>query len=244
MKKWGWMIGIMVWSLFRVEAQNRLKFIMDKEGKLFAIPVETNYEIRIPEVSYKSYTPVSEQNRQMLERYQDIYQKFSEDTANDIAFFSFPVGEREADRPMNMNTLSEAYRPFFNPYTPMLRSMNPMALDYNEYYLNQRNAKLSIGEKLNKYYFSELLKFPQIKKRLTGISRGVRQANISNKDIFALRVPIPPLTLQKQFAVFVEQTDKSKLFVNAYFILIFCCLRCIINTSVKSKLSNDKGEAL
>ena len=109
----GWMIGILLWSLCRVDAQNRLKFIMDKEGKLFAIPVETNYEIRIPEVSYKSYTPVSEQNRQALERYQDIYQKFSEGTMDDIAFFSFPAGNQEADRPMNMNTLSEAYRPFF-----------------------------------------------------------------------------------------------------------------------------------
>ena len=94
MKKLGWMIGILLWSLCRVDAQNRLKFIMDKEGKLFAIPVETNYEIRIPEVSYKSYTPVSEQNRQALERYQDIYQKFSEGTMNDIAFFSFPAGKR------------------------------------------------------------------------------------------------------------------------------------------------------
>ena len=136
MKKLGWMIGILLWSLCRVDAQNRLKFIMDKEGKLFAIPVETNYEIRIPEVSYKSYTPVSEQNRQALERYQDIYQKFSEGTMNDIAFFSFPAGNQEADRPMNMNTLSEAYRPFFNPYTPMLRRVNPMALDYDEYYFN------------------------------------------------------------------------------------------------------------
>ena len=83
--------------------------------------------------------------------------------------------------------------------------------DYDEYYLNQRNAKLSIGATLNKYYFSELLKFPRIKKHLTGISRGVRQANISNKDILTLRVPIPPIVLQERFAVFVEEVDKSKL---------------------------------
>lgn len=84
--------------------------------------------------------------------------------------------------------------------------------DYNEYYLNQRNAKLSIGETFNKYYFSELLKFSQIKKRLTGISRGVRQANISNNDILTLCVPVPPIELQNQFADFVKQTDKSKYF--------------------------------
>ena len=86
-----------------------------------------------------------------------------------------------------------------------------LGTDYNEYYLNQRNAKLSIREMLNKYYFSELLKFSQIKKRLTGISRGVRQANISNKDILTLRVPIPPMALQERFSTFIIQTDKSKV---------------------------------
>ena len=81
---------------------------------------------------------------------------------------------------------------------------------YPLYYLNQRNAKLNLGESLNKHYLSELLKFSQIKKKLTGISRGVRQANISNRDILNLVVPIPPIELQDQYAAFVEQTDKSK----------------------------------
>jgi len=82
--------------------------------------------------------------------------------------------------------------------------------EYDVYYLNQRNAKLELFSSLDKYYLSELLKFEEIKKKLTGISRGVRQANISNKDILKLCVPIPPIELQQQFAAFVEQTDKSK----------------------------------
>ena len=82
--------------------------------------------------------------------------------------------------------------------------------DYPKYYLNQRNAKLELKEGLDKHYLSQLLRFDKIKKRLTGISRGVRQANISNKDILSLRVPIPPLELQQQFAAFVTQIDKSK----------------------------------
>ena len=88
-----------------------------------------------------------------------------------------------------------------------------LGADYPEYYLNQRNAKLSLKPTLNAKYLSELLKFERIKRRLTGISRGVRQANISNKDILCLCVPIAPINLQQQFAVFVEQTDKSKLAV-------------------------------
>ena len=82
--------------------------------------------------------------------------------------------------------------------------------EYGMYYLNQRNAKLEIVDGLNKYYLSQLLKFSFIKDKLTGISRGVRQANISNKDILDLVVPIPPLELQNQFASFVEEIDKSR----------------------------------
>ena len=85
-----------------------------------------------------------------------------------------------------------------------------LGADYPEYYLNQRNAKLFLKPTLNAKYLSELLKFERIKRRLTGISRGVRQANISNKDILCLCVPIAPINLQQQFAAFVEQTDKSK----------------------------------
>lgn len=82
--------------------------------------------------------------------------------------------------------------------------------DYDMYYLNQRNAKLEIKEGIDKFYLSQLLKFEQIKKKLTGISRGVRQANISNKDILNMTVPVPPMELQEQFAEFVCQVDKSK----------------------------------
>lgn len=87
-----------------------------------------------------------------------------------------------------------------------------MGDDYEEYYLNQRNAKLEIKLEnlLNKYYLTYLLKVPEVKKRLTGINRGVRQANIANKDILSLEVPIPPLDLQNQFADFVKQVDKLK----------------------------------
>lgn len=82
--------------------------------------------------------------------------------------------------------------------------------DFEKYYLNQRNAKLEIQGGINKFYLSQLLKFKQVKKKLTGINRGVRQANISNKDILNLVVPIPPIELQQQFEDFVRQVDKSK----------------------------------
>ena len=83
--------------------------------------------------------------------------------------------------------------------------------DYEKYYLNQRNAKLEIREGIEKLYLSVILKFDTVKKRLTGISRGVRQANISNKDVLNLCLPMPPIELQNQFATFVEQVNKSKV---------------------------------
>ena len=92
--------------------------------------------------------------------------------------------------------------------------------EYGMYYLNQRNAKLEIVNGLNKYYLTQLLKFSYIKDKLTGINRGVRQANISNKDILDLVVPVPPLELQNQFASFVEEIDKSRLLSNHSLFLI------------------------
>ena len=82
--------------------------------------------------------------------------------------------------------------------------------EYPKYYLNQRNAKLNIKETLKKEYISYALRVPEIKRRLTGISRGVRQANISNKDIENLKLPIPPIELQNQFADFVKQINKQE----------------------------------
>ncbi|WP_443711215.1 restriction endonuclease subunit S [Ruminococcus sp.] len=98
---------------------------------------------------------------------------------------------------------------------------------YPMYYLNQRNAKLILDDELNKHYLSELLKFSQIKKKLTGISRGVRQANISNRDILNLVVPIPPIEIQVQFAAFVEQVDKSKFYIVQMQILLRLLTRAI-----------------
>ncbi|MCD8188987.1 MAG: restriction endonuclease subunit S [Clostridiales bacterium] len=90
-----------------------------------------------------------------------------------------------------------------------------LGIDFPVYYLNQRNAKLSLKDTLHRTYLAQLLKFAPIKQRLTGISRGVRQANIANRDILQLCVPIPPLEEQEQFATFVTQTDQTKSTIQA-----------------------------
>ena len=81
---------------------------------------------------------------------------------------------------------------------------------YPEYYLNQRNAKIILTEKIEKNFFLEIIKIKEVKKKLTGISRGIRQANISNKDIYNLSIPLPPIELQNKFAERIEKIEKLK----------------------------------
>ena len=82
--------------------------------------------------------------------------------------------------------------------------------EYPKYYLNQRNAKLNIQSGLSNEYFAYALKEQGIKQRLLRVNRGVRQANISNKDIEELKLPLPPIDLQNQFSQIVKQIDKQK----------------------------------
>lgn len=102
------------------QSQKRsLQFIVNKEGKLTAVPeFKEPGEIYIPEASYKTYTPSNVQ----IEKISLVQKNF---TSPYLPVF--------AERPMDMNVLSEAYEPFFNIYTPMLRRVSPMALDFDEY---------------------------------------------------------------------------------------------------------------
>ena len=50
-----------------------------------------------------------------------------------------------------------------------------------------------------------------LKKKLRDMAKGaVNQANINAQELQAINIYLPPLTLQQQFAAFVEQTDKTK----------------------------------
>lgn len=86
---------------------------------------------------------------------------------------------------------------------------------FPKYYLNQRNAKLVLFNSLNSRYFTYTLKNIGVKRKLTGVSRGIRQANISNNDIYNLIIPIPPLPLQQQFAERIQKIEEQKTKVKA-----------------------------
>lgn len=82
--------------------------------------------------------------------------------------------------------------------------------DYEEYYLNQRNAKLEVHRELNSIYLLHLLKNEYIRKKLIQTGTGVRQCHLHNKNIEKIAFVLPPLSLQEEFASFVCQSDKSK----------------------------------
>ncbi|MBP9854443.1 MAG: restriction endonuclease subunit S [Candidatus Omnitrophica bacterium] len=83
--------------------------------------------------------------------------------------------------------------------------------EYSEYLLNQRVGKLQIEDKkLNPIFLYYYLKHPYIKQNLTTVSRGVRQANISNEDIMAIKLDLPPEDKQQKFADLVLKVEKYK----------------------------------
>ena len=81
---------------------------------------------------------------------------------------------------------------------------------YPLYYLNQRNAILKIKDGCNNCYLQYVFKQKTFKMELTKNNHGIRQANILNKDILGLSIPLPPLALQQEFAAKVEAIEQMK----------------------------------
>lgn len=85
---------------------------------------------------------------------------------------------------------------------------------YEHYFLNQRVAKIEVNpEYLNKLFLTYVFRQPRIKGELTNINRGVRQANISNRDLHSLNIILPPLSLQNEFASYIESIEYQKSLV-------------------------------
>lgn len=108
------LIGLLFF-ISTVHAQYDLMYMMNQEGKIIALPKLEHKEIKVPEMTYNSYTPSS------VKTIEHVLQEFVPDY--------IPMSD---ERPMNMHVLSAAYQPFFNVYAPMLRAVSPMAFDFVE----------------------------------------------------------------------------------------------------------------
>jgi type I restriction enzyme, S subunit len=90
---------------------------------------------------------------------------------------------------------------------------NVILLDgsFDRYFVNQRVALIEPKPNvLDRHYLLHVFRNPKVKARLTSKSRGIRQANISNGDVLELELPVPPISLQREFARRVTAVEKLK----------------------------------
>ena len=70
-------------------------------------------------------------------------------------------------------------------------------------------------------YVEWFFKTPRAKDYISTITKkAVNQASITTTDLKGMQIPSPPIELQRQFAAFVEQTDKSKFL---HYKALSCC---------------------
>lgn len=117
---------ICLFCVLNMSAQSAFSISFDKEGKLIAIPKPKTYHLTLPDFDFNTYLPSS-----TVKIDTKILEFIPEYSVTGIA-----------ERPMNMQILSEAYRPYFNVYRPMLQKVNPIAFDFNEISITPLNENL------------------------------------------------------------------------------------------------------
>jgi hypothetical protein len=116
-------------GMYVVQAQTpaELTYTINKEGKIRVFPKYKTYELAVPAyTSYKLYTPFYRTDREVK-----------------LKGFVPTPGLPVDDRPMDMQVLSAAYRPFFDIYAPMMRAVSPMAYDFRETSIVPINEKMA-----------------------------------------------------------------------------------------------------
>ena len=110
---------------------------------------------------------------------------------------------------------------------------------YENYLLNQRVAKLepSNGIYLKEFLFG-MFRNNKTKKELTKISRGVRQANISNRDIENLEMITPCIEDQKLYVSAVSEIEKQKQQAEASLVKAEELFNSLLQKAFKGELTN------
>ncbi len=110
-----WMLMVLASPAF---AQSLFELVETGSGKLIYMPRRQplEFKLQIPEAVFSSYTPSS--TATIDAKLREFIPSFTPTSID--------------ERPMDMQVLSAAYRPFYNPYALMLQSVNPMAFDFQE----------------------------------------------------------------------------------------------------------------
>ena len=76
-------------------------------------------------------------------------------------------------------------------------------------YCNQGFKNIIPNDKMEPIYLYELLKMKT--DYLNQLGRGATFKEISKQIVESIKIKVPPMNLQTQFAIFVHHVDKSKL---------------------------------
>lgn len=88
--------------------------------------------------------------------------------------------------------------------------------DFPEHILPDKLWKIRFVEAANVWYMKYILSNKSIRSIFSSMSTGTSGSmyNVSMEKFKSIKIPLPPLALQNQFAAFVTQTDKSKLAIS------------------------------
>ena len=75
--------------------------------------------------------------------------------------------------------------------------------------------RLETNGKIDKLYLANLINFDTFRASVRGLASGsaASMPNISKTRLLGLKIPLPPLALQREFAAFVAEVDKSEFAV-------------------------------
>ena len=93
---------------------------------------------------------------------------------------------------------------------PPLGKFSLVTDEFPEWNINQAIAIFRAKEKINPKYLLSALMQPEVLNPFLRQAVGIRQLNISLSQCRDLEIFLPPLSLQNQFAAFVEEVDKQK----------------------------------
>ena len=98
---------------------------------------------------------------------------------------------------------------------PPLGKFSLVTDEFPEWNINQAIAIFRAKEKINPKYLLSALMQPEVLNPFLRQAVGIRQLNLSLSQCRDLEIFLPPLSLQNQFAAFVAEVDKSKLFAGS-----------------------------
>ena len=75
--------------------------------------------------------------------------------------------------------------------------------------------RIRFSDMINPKFFTIMFNLPKYKKLLKTMAKGaVNQVNINSKELSGIDIPVPPLSLQQQFAKKIEAIERQKALIN------------------------------